>query len=134
MAYKTPSEALAYFDKLSNMKNNIEKNKLSNRKDVQILRKKIAVLNQELIYSKQEMEQAKQSYENILRIHTKKETQHREMVEYLTIITRKHEEDQNDKIMKLITLMQAGQSPDTCKKPELQGGDTLVQPVDNRGD
>ena len=134
MAYKSPSEVLAYFDKLSSMKNNIEKNKLSNRKDVQILRKKIAVLNQELIYSKQEMEQAKETYENIIKIHNKKEKQHREMVEYLTIITQKHEEDQNTKIMKLITLMQAGQSPGTCKKPELQEGDTLAQPVDNHGD
>ena len=134
MAYKSPSEALAYFDKLSKMKNNIEKNKLSNRKDVQILRKKIAVLNQELIYSKQEMEQAKQTYETILKIHTKKETQHKELVDYLTIITRKHEEDQNTKIMNLITLMRAGQSPDTCKKPELLVDDKQDQPVDNHGD
>ena len=69
-----------------------------------------------------------------MRIHTKKETQHRELVEYLGIITRKHEEDQNCKIMELITLMQGGQAPESCKKLELQGDDTLVQPVDSRGD
>lgn len=126
MEYNSTSEALAYFDKLTKMKNNIEKNKLCNRKDVQMLRKKIAVLNQELIYSKQEMEQAKVAYENTLKIHTKKETQHKDLVEHLTIITEKHEKDQKEKIMNLIALMQGGQSLDTCKKLESVEDDKQV--------
>lgn len=126
MSYKNPSEALAYFDKLTTMKNNIEKNKLENRKDVQMLRKKIALLNQELIHSKKEMENAKYAYENILKMHSKKEAQHKDLVNYLTIITKKHEEDQNYKIMNLISLMQGGQSPDTCKKPVSEEDDKQV--------
>lgn len=126
MEYNSTSEALAYFDKLTKMKNNIEKNKLCSRKDVQMLRKRIAVLNQELIYSKQEMEQAKVAYENTLKIHTKKEIQHKELVEHLTIITEKHEKDQKEKIMNLIALMQGGQSPESCKKLESEEDDKLV--------
>ena len=126
MEYNSTSEALAYFDKLTKMKDNIEKNKLCNRKDVQMLRKKIAVLNQELIYSKQEMEQAKNEYENTLKIHTKKEQQHKELVEHLTIISEQHEKDQKEKIMNLIALMQGGQSPEACKKLESVEDDKQV--------
>lgn len=120
----TTEAAFAYFDKLANMKKSIENNKLSTRKDVQVLRRKIALLNQELIFLKRNMEQAKLAYENATNVYKTKCEMHKQFLNHLTIISDKHNEQQKIKVNKLMKLMREGQYHEVCKKTESQAGDT----------
>lgn len=128
----TTEAAFAYFDKLANIKNNIEKNKLSNRKDVQLLRRKIAILNQELIFLKRNVEQAKIAYENATNVYKTKCEMHKQFLSHLTIISDKHNEEQQKKVDKLMKLMREGQYHEACKKTESQAGDTRDLSVEQR--
>lgn len=121
----TTEAAFAYFDKLANMKKSIENNKLSTRKDVQVLRRKIALLNQELIFLKRNMEQAKLAYEHATDVYKTKCKMHKQFLSHLTIISDKHNEQQKIKVDKLMKLMREGQYHEACKKTELQADDTL---------
>ena len=120
----TTEAAFAYFDKLANMKKSIENNKLSTRKDVQVLRRKIALLNQELIFLKRNMEQAKLAYENATNVYKTKCEMHKQFLNHLTIISDKHNEQQKIKVNKLMKLMREGQYHEVCKKTESQAGAT----------
>jgi len=97
--------AMDRFNQIARLKKNIEENKLCNRNDVQTLRKKIAILNQELIYSKQEMEQTKEAYNLAQSIHDKKQLQHKQFVEHLSIISRNHKETQEKQLQQLMAAM-----------------------------
>ena len=107
----TTQAAFAYFDKLANMKKNIENNKLNSRKDVQVLRKKIAILNQELIFLKRNMEQAKLAHEHATGVYKTKCEMHKQFLNHLTIISDKHNEQQ-----KIKAQYEALQSPQDDKR------------------
>ena len=122
--------AMARFNEIARLKKTIEENKLCNRNDVQTLRKKIAILNQELIYSKQEMEQTKEAYNTAQSIHDKKQLQHKQFVEHLSIISKNHKETQQQQLKQLMASM----TPNDQGQP-LRGLVQTPDPVvDNAGD
>ena len=103
--------AMARFNEIARLKKTIEENKLCNRNDVQTLRKKIAILNQELIHSKREMEQTKAAYESALELFNNQTKQHKQLVEHLSIISKTHNERQQQEIMLLSSMMKCQFQP-----------------------
>ncbi len=121
--------AMARFNEIARLKKNIEENKLCNRNDVQTLRKKIAILNQELIYSKQEMEQTKEAYHQAQAIHDKKQLQHKQFVEHLSIISKNHKETQQKQLKQLMASM----TPNNQGRP-LSGLGQTQDPVEDKAE
>lgn len=99
------SVAIEHLEKLTVLKDKVEKNKISNRTDVQHLRKQIATLKQDISFSKQEMEDAKEVYEKARDLYNKQFSQLELFTSHLQIIIDNHKQEQEKHINNLLTAM-----------------------------
>ena len=117
--------AMLRFKLIAKKKKEIEENKLCKRQDVQVLRKKIAILNQELIHSKRDMEHTKAAYEAALELFNTQTKTHKQLVEHLSIISKTHNQRQQEQIQELSSMMKCQSQP---------AGIVQVSPVDSTSD
>ena len=97
--------AIEHIQKLTVLRNKVEKNKISNRSDVQHLRKQIATLKQDINFSKQEMEDAKEIYEKARDLYNKQDSQLKLFTSHLQLIIDNHKQEQEKHINNLLTAM-----------------------------
>lgn len=101
--------ALKQFNKIQTLKSKVEKNKLCNRSDVQMLRKKISTLNQEILHAKQDTEQKKAAYDEAKKKLDRYTNEHTLYVEHLTIIIENHKKQQEKQLSELMKAMKMPQ-------------------------
>lgn len=113
--------AMLRFKLIAKKKKEIEENKLCKRQDVQVLRKKIAILNQELIHSKRDMEHTKAAYEAALELFNTQTKTHKQLVEHLSIISKTHNQRQQEQIQELSSMMKCQSQPAGIVRVSLEG-------------